>query len=87
MSKRFKENKSTKIVSAIIVILVVIIAVGIISYYYAKPLESKINANKTIVPLNLVKRVDRRVVVFPSTSPNDLRVTVYDPLRGVLWLN
>ncbi|MDP8003710.1 MAG: hypothetical protein RAK17_05960 [Caldisphaera sp.] len=65
MSKRFKENKSTKIVSAIIVILVVIIAVGIISYYYAKPLESKINANKTIVPLNLVKRVDRRVVVFP----------------------
>jgi len=27
--------------------------------------------------------VDGRVVVFPSTSPNDLRVTVYDPLRGV----
>jgi len=22
-------------------------------------------------------------VVFPSTSPNELRVTVYDPLRGV----
>jgi len=21
--------------------------------------------------------------VFPSTSPNDLRVTLYDPLRGV----
>jgi len=29
------------------------------------------------------KGVDGRVVVFPSTSPNDLRVTVYDPLRGV----
>jgi len=28
------------------------------------------------------KGVDGRVVVFPSTSPNDLRVTVYDPLRG-----
>jgi hypothetical protein len=27
--------------------------------------------------------VDGRVVVFPSTSPNELRVTVYDPLRGV----
>ncbi|MFP3203027.1 MAG: hypothetical protein RXR43_12595 [Sulfolobus sp.] len=27
--------------------------------------------------------VDGRVVVFPSTSPKDLRVTVYDPLaRG-----
>ncbi|QXJ35615.1 hypothetical protein J5U22_02162 [Saccharolobus shibatae] len=23
-------------------------------------------------------------MVFPSTSPNDLRVKVYDPLRGVL---
>jgi len=23
------------------------------------------------------------VRVFPSTSPNDLRVTVYDPLRGM----
>jgi len=29
------------------------------------------------------KSVDGRVVAFPSTSPNDLRVTVYDPLRGV----
>jgi len=27
--------------------------------------------------------VDGRVVAFPSTSPNELRVTVYDPLRGV----
>jgi hypothetical protein len=26
---------------------------------------------------------DGRVVAFPSTSPNDLRVNVYDPLRGV----
>jgi hypothetical protein len=37
----------------------------------------------SIAPLNLVRKVDGRVVVFPSTSPNDLRVTVYDPLRGV----
>ncbi|BDB98057.1 IS200/IS605 family accessory protein TnpB-related protein [Saccharolobus caldissimus] len=37
----------------------------------------------SIAPLNLVKKVDGRVLVFPSTSPNDLRVTVYDPLRGV----
>jgi len=29
------------------------------------------------------KIVDGRVVVFPSTSPNELRVTLYDPLRGV----
>jgi len=29
------------------------------------------------------KGVDGRVVVSPSTSPNELRVTVYDPLRGV----
>jgi len=29
------------------------------------------------------KSVDGRVVVFSSTSPNDLRVTVYDPLGGV----
>ncbi|WP_048050201.1 hypothetical protein [Saccharolobus islandicus] len=29
------------------------------------------------------KSVDGRIVVFPSTSPNDLRVTVYDPLGGV----
>ncbi|QXJ34831.1 hypothetical protein J5U22_01378 [Saccharolobus shibatae] len=27
--------------------------------------------------------MDGRVAVFPSTSPNDLRVTVYDPLRRV----
>ena len=27
--------------------------------------------------------MDGRVVVFPSTSPNELRVTLYDPLRGV----
>ena len=27
------------------------------------------------------KGVDGRVVVFPSTSPNELRVTVYDPLK------
>ena len=27
--------------------------------------------------------MDGRVVVFPSTSPNDLRVTACDPLRGV----
>jgi len=37
----------------------------------------------SIAPLNLAKKVDGRVVVFPSTSPNELRVTVYDPLRGV----
>ncbi|EHP71024.1 hypothetical protein MetMK1DRAFT_00015280 [Metallosphaera yellowstonensis MK1] len=29
------------------------------------------------------KGVDGRVLMFPSTSPNELRVTVYDPLRGV----
>jgi len=29
------------------------------------------------------KGVDGRVLVFPSTSPNELRVTVCDPLRGV----
>jgi IS605 OrfB family transposase len=37
----------------------------------------------SIAPLNLVKKVDGRVLVFPSTSPKDLRVNVYDPLRGV----
>ncbi len=37
----------------------------------------------SIAPLNLAKKVDGRVVVFPSTSPNDLRVTVYEPLGGV----
>jgi hypothetical protein len=30
-----------------------------------------------------VIKVDGRVVVFSSTSPNELRVTVYDPLRGM----
>jgi hypothetical protein len=37
----------------------------------------------SVAPLNLVRKVDGRVVVFPSTSPNELRVTVYDSLRGV----
>ncbi|MFP3163421.1 MAG: hypothetical protein RXQ75_06260 [Acidianus hospitalis] len=37
----------------------------------------------SIAPLNLARKVDGRVLVFPSTSPKDLRVTVYDPLRGV----
>jgi len=37
----------------------------------------------SIAPLNLVRKVDGRVLVFPSTSPKDLRVTVCDPLRGV----
>ncbi|MFP3234404.1 MAG: IS200/IS605 family accessory protein TnpB-related protein [Sulfolobaceae archaeon] len=37
----------------------------------------------SIAPLNLARKVDGRVMVFPSTSPNELRVTVYDPLRGV----
>ncbi len=37
----------------------------------------------SIAPLNLVRKVDGRVVAFPSTSPKDLRVTVYDSLRGV----
>ena len=29
------------------------------------------------------KGVEGRVLKFPSTSPNELRVTLYDPLRGV----
>ncbi|MFP3226854.1 MAG: hypothetical protein RXQ80_08055 [Sulfolobaceae archaeon] len=29
------------------------------------------------------EKLDGRVLVFPSTSPNELRVSVYDPLRGV----
>jgi len=29
------------------------------------------------------KSVNGRVVVFSSTSPNDLRVSVYEPLGGV----
>ncbi|EHP69024.1 hypothetical protein MetMK1DRAFT_00017700 [Metallosphaera yellowstonensis MK1] len=29
------------------------------------------------------KGVDGRVLKFPSTSPNELRVTLYDPSRGV----
>ena len=37
----------------------------------------------SIAPLNLVRKVDGRVLVFPSSSPKDLRVNVYDPLRGV----
>ncbi|ADX83788.1 IS607 family transposase [Sulfolobus islandicus HVE10/4] len=37
----------------------------------------------SIAPLNIMKKVDGRVVVFPSTSPDDLRVKVYDPLGGV----
>ncbi|QXJ32092.1 hypothetical protein J5U21_01743 [Saccharolobus shibatae] len=37
----------------------------------------------SIAPLNIVRKVDGRVVVFPSTSSNELRVKVYDPLRGV----
>jgi len=37
----------------------------------------------SIAPLNMARKVDGRVVVFPSTSPNELKVTVYDPLRGV----
>jgi len=37
----------------------------------------------SIAPLNLVRKVDGRVLVFPSTSPSELRVTVYDPLRGM----
>jgi hypothetical protein len=31
--------------------------------------------------VGVTKGVDGRVVVFPSTSPNDLRVTAYDPLK------
>jgi len=41
----------------------------------------------SIAPLNIARKVDGRVLVFPSTSPKDLRVTVYDPLRGVPWRN
>ena len=37
----------------------------------------------SVAPLNLARKVDGRVVMFPSTSPNDLRVTVYDPSAGV----
>jgi len=37
----------------------------------------------SIAPLNIARKVDGRVLVFPSTSPKDLRVTVYDPLGGV----
>ena len=29
------------------------------------------------------RSVDGRVLVFPSTSLNELRVTLYDPSRGV----
>jgi len=42
----------------------------------------------SIAPLNLARKVDGRVLVFPSTSPNELRVTVYDPLaRGGIRSN
>jgi len=37
----------------------------------------------SIAPLNLARKVDGRVVAFPSTSPNELRVKVYDSLREV----
>ncbi|AAK41979.1 Hypothetical protein SSO8910 [Saccharolobus solfataricus P2] len=37
----------------------------------------------SIAPLNLATNTDERVVVFPSTSPNELRVSVYEPSRGV----
>jgi len=37
----------------------------------------------SIAPLNLVRKVDGRVLVFPSTSPNELRVTAYESLREV----
>ena len=40
----------------------------------------------SIAPLNLVRKVDGRVLKFPSNSPDELRVTVYDPLRGVPYL-
>jgi putative transposase len=52
---------------------------------YARYLESGevLLERDSIAPLNLAKKVDGRVVVFPSTSSNELRVTVYDPLRGV----
>jgi len=34
------------------------------------------------------EKLDGRVLVFPSTSPNDLRVSVYDPLaRGGIKSN
>jgi|OSPMetMinimDraft_2_1075162.scaffolds.fasta_scaffold30755_1 hypothetical protein len=29
------------------------------------------------------EKLDGRVLKFTSASPNELRVTVYDPLRGV----
>ena len=37
----------------------------------------------SIAPLNLIRKVDGRVAVLPSTSPDELRVTVYEPSRGV----
>jgi hypothetical protein len=39
-------------------------------------------SSKVFKGQTLVRKVVGRVVP-PSTSPNDLRVTVYDPLRGV----
>ncbi|QXJ31690.1 hypothetical protein J5U21_01341 [Saccharolobus shibatae] len=41
----------------------------------------------SIAPPNIMRKVDGRVVAFPSTSPNDSRVKVYDPLRGAPWRN
>lgn len=51
----------------------------------ARYLESGevLSERDSVAPLNLVRKVDGRVLVFPSTSPKDLRVNVYDPLRGV----
>jgi hypothetical protein len=50
----------------------------------ARYLESgEVFERDSIAPLNLARKVDGRVVMFPSTSPKDLRVNVYDPLRGV----
>jgi IS605 OrfB family transposase len=37
----------------------------------------------SIAPLNIARKVDGRVLVFPSTSPNELRVTAYESLREV----
>ena len=37
----------------------------------------------SIAPLDLVRKVDGREVVFFSTSPNELRVNVYESLREV----
>ena len=36
----------------------------------------------SIAPLNLARKVDGRVLVFPSTSPNDLGRLCMIPRRG-----